>query len=52
MRSVRLDWDGTCLHIAEDVSSWMMVTLLLTDVFYLFDGSCIHVSTMEEPVHK
>ena len=34
MRSAGLDWNGTCLHIAEEVSSWMMATLLPTDVFH------------------
>jgi hypothetical protein len=47
-----LDWVGTRLHIAEAVSPCMMVTLLPTKVFHLFDGPCIHVSTMEGSVHK
>jgi len=37
MRSAGLDWDGTCLHVAEDVSSWMVATLLPTNVFHLMD---------------
>ena len=45
MRSAGLDLDGTCLHVAEAVSSWMMATLLPTDIFHLFGGPCIHVNT-------
>jgi hypothetical protein len=52
MKSAGLDWDSTCLHVAEAVSSWMMATLLPTDIFHLFDGPCIHVSTMEESVQR
>ena len=40
------------LHVAEAVSSWMMDTLLPTNVFHLFGGPCIHVNTMEESVNE
>jgi len=52
IRSAGLDCDGTCLHVAEDVSSWIVVTRLPTNVFHLLDGPCIHVKTMGESVHK
>jgi hypothetical protein len=52
IRSAGLDWVGTCLKVAEAVSSCMKATLLPTYVFHLFDGHCIHVSTMEESVYK
>jgi len=38
VRSTGLNWDGTCLHNAEDVSYFMMSTLLPTDVFQLVDS--------------
>jgi len=41
-----------CLHDADAVSSWMVATLLPTNVFHLFGGPCIHVSTMEESVQR
>jgi hypothetical protein len=28
MKSTALKWDGTCLEVAEDVSSWMVAILL------------------------
>ena len=52
MISAGLDCDGTCLHVAKAVSSWIVVTLLPTNVFHLFEGPCIHVNTMAESVHK
>jgi len=52
IRSAGLDWVGTCLHVAEAVSSCVTVTLLPTNAFHLFGGPCIHVSKMEESVHK
>jgi len=52
MKSAGLDWDGAGPHIAEDVYSWMMVILLPKDVFQLVNGPCIHVSTIEESVHR
>ena len=36
IRSARLDWDGTCLYVAEAISSWMMTTLFPTNVFHLW----------------
>jgi len=50
VRSAGLEKDGTGLHIAEDVSSRMMSTLLPTDVFLLVNGRCSHVSTIEDSV--
>ena len=52
MRSAGLDWDGTYLHEADDVSSWMKATLLPTTTFHLFGGTCIYVNTMDESVHR
>ena len=43
-------WDGKGLHIAEDVSSWMMSTLLPTDVFLLVNERCSLISTIEKSV--
>jgi hypothetical protein len=52
IKSTTLNWDGTCLQVAEDASSWMVAILLPTDVFHLLDGPWIHVSTMQESVHR
>ena len=52
MRSAGLDWVGTCIHVAEAVSSWIIASLLPTNIFHLFGGLWIHVSMMEESVHK
>jgi hypothetical protein len=52
IRTAGLDLVGTCLQVAETFSSCMMATLLPTNVFHLFDGTCIYVNTMEESVHK
>jgi len=41
-----------CLQVAEDVSCWMVATLLPTDVFDLLDGPWIRVVTMQEPVRR
>ena len=40
------------LQVAEAVSSCIVATLLPTNVFHLFGGPCIHVSTMEESVNE
>ena len=47
IKSTALNWDGTCLQVAEDVSSWMVTILLPTDVFHL-----LHLRTMQESVHR
>jgi hypothetical protein len=52
IRSAGLAWDGTCLHVAEDVSFCIMVIRLPTNVLHLFDGPCIHVKTIDESVHR
>jgi len=52
IKSKASNWDTTCHQVAEDVSSWMVAILLHTDVFHLLDGPWIHVSTMQESVHR
>jgi len=51
IKSTALNWDGT-RHQVADVSSWMVAILLRTDVFHLLNGPWIHVSTMQESVHR
>ena len=51
-KSAGLDWDGACLQVADSMSSWMVENLLLTNIFHLLDGSLIHVSTVEESLHR
>ena len=50
-KSTALNWMA-CLQVAEDVSCWMVATLLDTDVCHLLDGPWICASTMQESVHR
>ena len=50
-KSTAVNWYGT-RHQVADVSSWMVAILLPTDVFHLLNGPWIHVSTMQESVHR
>jgi len=52
MRSGGLHWDGICLHEADAISTWMTATLFPSNIFHLFGGPCIHVSTMEKFIHS
>jgi hypothetical protein len=51
-KSVGLDWDGACLQVADSMSFWMVENLFTTNILHLLDGSLIHVSTVEECLHR
>lgn len=51
-KSVELDWDGACLQVADSMSSWIVENLFTTNIPHLLDGSIIHVSTVEESLHR
>jgi hypothetical protein len=51
-KSAGLFWDGACLQVADSMSSWMVENLFPTNILHLLDGSLIHVSTVEESLHR
>lgn len=50
--SAGLDWDCACLQVADSVSSRMVENLFPTNILHLLVGSFIHVSTVEESLHR
>jgi hypothetical protein len=52
IKSAGFDADGTCLHVAAAVASWMSATRLPTKVFQRVDVPRIQVSTIKESVHR